>query len=159
MPTVLTPCNFYYLCKAENDTMYWDWVLTFHVFLTFYLTGVIWFVQIVHYPLMAKVGPAHFKTYEESHTWLTTWVVGPQMVAELSTGLLLLVLAWQDPWHWVNIFFLAVIWLSTFLIQSPLHSRLIGEFKTAWHQKLVKSNWIRTIAWTARSLILIWLLL
>lgn len=135
------------------------WILAIHVFLSFYMTGVIWFVQIVHYPLMGKVGPERFKEYEKSHTWLTTWVVAPQMVVELGTGVWLWLLDFYNPGHWINVALLGVIWLSTFLLQSPTHMKLIHEFKPAWHQKLVKTNWIRTVAWTVRSLILIWLLI
>ncbi len=135
-----------------------DWMFLAHVFLTFYMTGVIWFVQIVHYPLMAKVGVESFRSYEQAHTQLTTWVVGPQMIAELGTGIFILFQDLSNPWHWVNIALLSIIWLSTFLIQVPLHGRLSSAFQEKLHQWLVRSNWIRTIAWTTRSLILIWLL-
>ena len=135
-----------------------DWMFLAHVFLTFYMTGVIWFVQIVHYPLMAKVGIDSFRSYEQAHTRLTTWVVGPQMVAELGTGIFILLQDWSNLWHWVNIALLIIIWLSTFLIQVPLHGQLSEGFQEKLRQKLVRSNWIRTVAWTVRSLILIWLL-
>lgn len=136
-----------------------DWILAIHVFLTFYLTGVIWFVQIVHYPLMSKVGYERFKDYEKSHTWLTIWVVGPQMIAELGTGIWLWSVDFYNPGHWINIGLLLIIWLSTFFVQSRLHTKLTLEFKPEWHRQLVRSNWIRTVAWTVRSLLLIWLLL
>jgi hypothetical protein len=48
-----------------------------------------------------------------------------------------------------------VAWGSTFLLQVPYHARLELEFDEAAHGKLVGTNWIRTIAWTARS---VWLL-
>ena len=43
-----------------------DWLLV-HVVATLVMTGLIWFVQIVHYPLMAKVGRADFAEYERLH--------------------------------------------------------------------------------------------
>lgn len=135
-----------------------DWIFLLHVFFSFYMTGVIWFVQIVHYPLMAKVGSDHFKSYEQSHTMLTTWVVGPQMIIELASGIFLLWQNGNDSWYWVNLALLAVIWGSTFFIQMPLHGRLSEGFQEKLQQKLVRSNWLRTVAWTVRSAILIWLM-
>ena len=132
-----------------------DWVFPLHLFLTFYMTGLIWFVQLVHYPLMDKVGIEYFQTYEQAHTQRTSWVVAPQMVAELATGLWLWYHAWQIPWHWLNIGLLALIWASTFLIQVPLHNRLTQGFEAAAHRRLVQSNWLRTIAWTLRSALLL----
>jgi len=135
-----------------------DWIFLLHVFFSFYMTGVIWFVQIVHYPLMAKVGSDHFKSYEQSHTMLTTWVVGPQMIIELASGIFLLWQNGNDSWYWVNIALLAVIWGSTFFIQMPLHGRLSEGFQGKLQQQVVQSNWLRTVAWTVRSAILIWLM-
>ena len=53
---------------------------------------------------------------------------------------------------------LAVIWLSTALIQVPLHQRLGGGFDAEVHSRLVTSNWIRTVAWTLRGLLAVHLL-
>jgi hypothetical protein len=50
-------------------------LLLSHVAATWYTTGVIWFVQVVHYPLLAAVGSQAFSTFEQRHTSLTTWVV------------------------------------------------------------------------------------
>lgn len=55
------------------------------------MTGVIWFVQVVHYPLFAKVGESAFTTYESLHTIRTGWVVAPMMILELGSTCLLLV--------------------------------------------------------------------
>ena len=54
---------------------------------------------------------------------------------------------------------LAVIWVSTFLIQVPLHGRLTRGFDATRHSALVRSNWIRTVAWSARGALLAWMLL
>ena len=48
-----------------------------HAAATLYMTGLIWFVQVVHYPLMGLTGKAEFSAYEQRHTLLTTWVVAP----------------------------------------------------------------------------------
>ena len=56
---------------------------------TLYMTGLIWFVQIVHYPLLGAVGGSEFSAYEQRHMSLTTWVVAPTMLVEAGTALLL----------------------------------------------------------------------
>jgi hypothetical protein len=54
------------------------YVLLLQAAATLFMTGVIWFVQVVHYPLMARVGAAGFPDYEAAHARLTGYVVvGP----------------------------------------------------------------------------------
>ena len=65
-----------------------------HLGSTLYMVGVIWFVQVVHYPLFASVGNLEFPSYEQRHTVLTTWVVAPPMLIEMVTGVLLI---WFRP--------------------------------------------------------------
>jgi len=126
------------------------------------MTGLIWFVQIVHYPLFASVGAREFAGYERKHAQLTSVVVGPPMLIEAASALGLVFLARGSPvsWAvWVGLALVALIWLSTAAIQVPCHSRLEAGFNSPIHRKLVRSNWIRTLAWTLRSclaLFLIW---
>jgi hypothetical protein len=47
----------------------------------------------------------------------------------------------------------AVIWISTFAVQVPLHRKLTAGFDVQTHRVLVRSNWIRTVAWTMRAAI------
>lgn len=133
-----------------------NWIFLLHLAFSLYMTGVIWFVQIVHYPLMGKVGPEYFVAYERSHTMLTTFIVGPQMVVELATAVLLIFLMKDLPAWWsLNLGLIVVVWVSTFFIQVPLHHSLSQAFDEAKHLKLVNSNWIRTIAWTVRAFLLL----
>lgn len=124
---------------------------------TWFLVGLIWTIQVVHYPLFAAVGTDRFVAYEESHARLITYVVGPVMLIEAATTVLLVAArpAAIPAWiAWAGVVLLAVIWLSTALIQVPAHGRLADGFDVAVHSRLVSSNWIRTIAWTARGALL-----
>jgi len=132
-----------------------------HTFATVFMTGVIWFVQVVHYPLLAGVGPQNYPAYQQQHEQRTGWVVGPVMLFELATGILLVFYVPQRGshlWLTVNLALLAAIWLSTFFLQVPQHQRLDSGFDPAAYHFLVVSNWIRTVAWSARSLVLFYLL-
>lgn len=63
-----------------------DPVLLVHLTATFAMVGIIWFVQIVHYPLFARVGAGGFPAYSGAHSRL---VVGPPMLAEAATAVAL----------------------------------------------------------------------
>lgn len=129
-----------------------------HLGATLYMVGLIWFVQVVHYPLFARVGLDEFPLFERNHRARTAWVVGPPMLVEgLTAGLLL----WFRPagipeWSvWLGLVLLAVIWLTTFLVQVPRHRRLAEGFDAAVHRRLVSTNWWRTAAWSLRGVIVL----
>ena len=54
-------------------------MLTVHLAATAAMVGLLWFVQLVYYPLFALVGPDGFVEYEHSHQQRTSYVVGPLM--------------------------------------------------------------------------------
>ena len=131
------------------------WLFLLHLFSTAMMTGIIWFVQIVHYPLFTEVGSPGFSHFEAQHRAKTFWVVAPLMLLELGTGLMLLFTrpVWLSSWMtWAGLLCLAALWLSTFFIQVPLHARLDEGHQPEVIQKLVQSNWIRTAIWSLRSL-------
>jgi uncharacterized membrane protein len=136
-------------------------VLLAHVAATWTMVGLIWFVQIVHYPLFAQVGMDLFPEYETAHNRLTTWVVGPPMLVEGATALVLLL---SKPGSipsgqvWLGIILLLVIWLSTALLQVPQHEILTRGFGAEAHRFLVTSNWVRTVAWTLRGVLVLMML-
>jgi len=64
----------------------------------------------------------------------------------------------SDRWAWINLGMLGAIWLSTTFLQSPAHAKLTSGFAAGPHLLLVRSNWLRTVLWSARSLLLLTLL-
>ena len=127
-----------------------NWLLSVHVLVTLMMLGLIWFVQVVHYPLFKRVPAAVFTEYEKQHTALTFWVVAPLMLAELGTGIALI---WMHGtlWSWMGGVLIGINWLSTYFIQVPLHRRLSEGYDHASIIRLVNTNWIRTVAWTLRG--------
>lgn len=132
-------------------------LLLTHVFATLFMVGLIWFVQVVHYPLFANVGNAQFKEYEGLHQRLTTWVVGPAMLVELATALALVKYApaGSETLAWVGLGLVVLIWLATATLSVPAHNSLTAEYSTNAYQKLVSTNWIRTAAWTLRGILVL----
>ena len=125
------------------------------------MTGIIWFVQLVQYPSFAQVDSASFAAFHTHHSSTISLIVAPLMVAEAISGLafLWLPLRVQTPWQiWLGIGLIAFIWASTFLLQVPAHSQLASGFEERSWRTLVRSNWLRTIAWSARAgLVTYWL--
>jgi hypothetical protein len=122
------------------------------------LTGLIWTIQLVHYPLFEKADRVRFTDFEAEHSMRITWLVGPLMLAELAASVLLVVRrpdTMPPLVTWILLALLAVVWASTFFLQVPRHAELAQGFSSAAHQSLVASNWIRTAAWSARSAILL----
>lgn len=127
---------------------------------TLLMTGIIWFVQIVHYPLFARVDAAGFMRYEAEHATRTGWVVGPLMCIELATAALMLMPQLRPAFigkasAWTGLLLVLLIWASTAFIQVPLHNRLAAGSDAVVIARLVSTNWIRTIAWTLRSLLVL----
>lgn len=128
---------------------------------TLFMTGVIWVIQLVHYPLFRGVGPDGFAGYTTAHRRRISWVVMPPMLVELATAVLLV---WRRPPEiaaslaWLGLALVVAIWLSTFALQVPQHAALSRSFDERAHRRLVATNWLRTIAWSMRGTLLIWML-
>jgi hypothetical protein len=128
-------------------------VLIVHLVATVFMAGVIWYVQLVHYPLMAGWPHDDFPRWEAVHREQTGLVVVPAMLLEgVTLGVLLVrrpsaVPAWL---LWAGAAMLAAIWASTFAIQVPLHERLASGWDAESHAQLVQTNWLRTVLWSAR---------
>ena len=139
--------------------------LAAHAMMTAMLAGLIWTIQVVHYPMFADVGSGHFAYYEQEHTRRITWLVLPLMVAELTlaAGLCFAPLdSMAAAPSWVpgaGFALLVVIWGSTGLLQVPEHTVLSKGFDAASHARLVSTNWIRTLGWTVRAVLAMWMLL
>ena len=135
------------------------WLFLINLAATWYLVGLIWMVQVVHYNLFDRVGESGFIQYETDHANLITPIVAPPMLIEMATAGLLLVSAPPGLPRWIFIVgFVAVIgiWLSTFLIQVPCHNRLLSGFNEVDYRRLVGSNWIRTFLWTVRGALMLY---
>ncbi|MEM9789540.1 MAG: hypothetical protein AAF842_03940 [Planctomycetota bacterium] len=123
------------------------------------MAGLILFVGVVHYPLFSSVGQDAFAAYEARHQRLTTLVVMPTMLTELTMAIAALWLrpSWFSPTLAIaGLTMLAAIWASTFFVQVPLHTRLSRGFAASHHRALVVTNVARMILWPARLVLLLY---
>lgn len=127
---------------------------------TLALVGLIWLVQLVQYPLFARVGREAFTGYHAAHSRQITWVVAPLMLCELITGVWLLFdrpAAVPAPAIWIGLGLIGLIWLSTAFLQVPAHATLAQGFDAETHRSLVRTNWVRTCGWTLRGMLVLWM--
>ena len=125
----------------------------FHYFSVFFMTGVIWIIQVVHYPLMKFTKEQSWTEFHQQHSARITWIVGPVMLLELSSAFFMadktLICAG------LSIF----VFVITGLISVPRHNRLATGYSASVLKSLVQTNWLRTIAWSLHSAFLLILLL
>jgi hypothetical protein len=124
------------------------------------MTGIIWFVQLIHYPAFRRMSEPLFATAMAEHQARTGLLVGPMMVFELLTAVLLVFVSRLNQlWLVLNLGLLLAIWIVTFLVQTPLHRALSTEFSPAAIDLLVNSNWIRTTLWSIHLVVVVGVLL
>lgn len=121
---------------------------------TLFMTGVVAFVQVVHYPLFDRVDPGAFARFHGDHVRRTTAVVVVPMVVELVTSVVLVV---RPPARgvaglaWVGLACALGSWAATGLLSVPRHDRLARGFDAAAHRSLVATNVVRLATWTAHA--------
>jgi len=133
--------------------MTYESILFINLFSSVFMTGLIWFVQLVHYPSFAFAGEP-FSEFHRHHSFFTGLIVMPVMIIELlSSGWL---------WHQedslfelnsIGFYIVILIWVSTALFQVPVHRKLSKEKDSELIKKLVQTNWIRTFLWTIKAIL------
>lgn len=127
-----------------------------HAAATLFLAGMIWTIQVVHYPLFAAVGENSFAAYEAAHSARITWViVVPWALQGVTTFLLLLAPPEGVPrWMvWTAAVLAAIPVVVTIAYSVPAHTVLGAGFDVVAHRRLVTTNWLRTAAWTAHGVV------
>ena len=148
-----------HLCISQDTstTLPTHLLLLINFTLTAILCGLIWTIQLVHYPSFFDVGESEYNNYQQNHMRNISLLVIPLMLLELGFGIYLQI---EHLNHDINTliyaatFLLLFIWGVTFFISSPLHGKLLGlGYNYENIDRLVRTNWLRTIAWTGRLII------
>jgi hypothetical protein len=132
-------------------------LFSLQVFACFFMTGLIWVVQLTHYPAFAFIPDPGFPAFHAMHSRGISYLAGPGMVLELLTGAALFWLA-RNWWFGLNFAGVIALWLSTFLTFVPLHGKLGERADEVLKARLVTYNWPRTALWSLRSAALLYLL-
>lgn len=135
-------------------------LLLLHAGVTLFMMGLIWVIQLVHYPLFALVGSESYTQYHLAHMKRITWIVAPVMLLELisSVAIVYLSILTSAQLGYLGLGLLTFIWICTALFQVPAHNQLSKIWNQGVHARLVRSNWMRTVAWSARGVLALWML-
>ena len=136
-------------------------ILIINIFSAFFATGLIWTIQLVHYPSMRFVSRDKFELFHSFHQLRISIIAMPLMAIELITTIILFMHNINNESSLIfkiNLIIVTLIWFSTFFIQVPLHQKLSKGKKTSLIDKLVLTNWFRTVLWTLRSILIIFFL-
>lgn len=129
-------------------------LINIHLSLCFVMIGVIWVIQLVHYPSFKYIDQNEFIKFERFHMNRISFIVVPIMTLELLTAIILTVfLSKTNSWHFFNTIFLVFTWFFTFFVSARLHKRLLQRYSLDLIQKLTSSNWARTTIWSIRGLL------
>jgi hypothetical protein len=132
-------------------------LLLAHAAATCFLAGLVWVVQVVVYPAFLTVGPTPaWAAHHEAHSRGITLVVGPPWAVQgLTCALLLLDRPSGVPLALALLagaLGLATVVL-TLAVQVPLHTRLGQGYDAALASRLVRTNALRVVVWTAAALL------
>ena len=120
------------------------------------LTGLIWTIQLVHYPSFLFVDKMRFSTFEKFHTNRICILVLPLMMLEATAGVYIWINSEiNEPIFLWNVLGISLTWISTFVLSVPCHKKLGAGYDKTVIERLILTNWPRTILWTARSALLI----
>lgn len=132
-----------------------DLLFFLNVISAFLLTGVIWTIQIVHYPSFHYIDKLSFTNFHHFHERRISIIVMPLMLIELTTSTALYINNMSSIVFALNLLIVVLIWCSTFFVQVPIHSILSEKKDKKLIEKLVNTNWIRTFLWSMRMLLII----
>ncbi len=134
-----------------------NFLFLIHFISTIFMTGVIWIVQLVHYPSFFFISEKKFIDFEKFHRYRISLIVLPVMIIEIFSGFFL---AYKYPGLFLtNVFIssliiLLVIWATTFGVSVRMHEKLSKERNLESIRVLVQSNWVRTLGWSLRLILL-----
>tara|TARA_Y100001936_G_scaffold233521_1_gene259532 strand:+ start:184 stop:591 length:408 start_codon:yes stop_codon:yes gene_type:complete len=130
-------------------------MLILHLTATSVMVGVIWVIQLVHYPSFHFVELKQYNTFQRFHMSRISYVVIPAMLTELFTLILIVISMDQiDTLVLASAILLIFIWLMTAVFFSGVHQKLTLGYDQTVVDKLVKLNWGRTLLWTLRLLLI-----
>jgi hypothetical protein len=129
-------------------------IFLINLFCSVFMTGLIWTIQLVQYPSFSLISPGTWKAFHQHHTQRIDKIVIPVMSAELATSGALF---WFSEGYLnpdaLGFYIVILIWISTGLFSVPAHYGMSEMNEEKWVRRLVKTNWIRTILWSLKSIV------
>lgn len=125
-----------------------------HLISTSIMVGLIWLIQVVHYPSFLFIDIEKYSKFQKFHMSRISYVVIPIMMIELLSGVYLFLFYTFSIYLIIELFILAITWILTGLFFSRMHTELVEKFNKNIINKMINLNWFRTCFWSIRLVIL-----
>ena len=129
-----------------------DILILLNFIVTLTMLSIIIVTQIVSYPLFLNVDEKIFTSYHSEYVKRITIIVMPIMIIELALTIMLYYVL-DGFLSQVFLISLIMIFISTVIIQVPIHNKLKFSYDEYLAKKLIKTNWIRTFLWSLKVLV------
>ena len=126
-------------------------LLIVNLFISSFMLGLILVTQIVSYPLFLKVEVSNFSIFHDDYVNRISFIAVPVMLGELFISALVY-FYFNTYLGFIILLSTILIFISTFIIQVPLHNKLKLANNRKHIIKLVNTNWIRTFLWLVKSI-------
>ena len=134
--------------------MEFDLLLKVNFISTSIMVGVIWVIQLLHYPSFHFIGDQKYIEFQHFHMQRISIIVIPAMLTELASALLLAYFFESS----LTIILLALVignWAITLIFFTNMHQKLTDGYNHSIVNRLVQINWSRTALWSLRLIILL----
>ncbi|MDC0630613.1 hypothetical protein OAP42_00795 [Candidatus Marinimicrobia bacterium] len=122
------------------------------------MVGVIWIVQLVHYPTFLFIDEQKSYDFQKFHMSRISYIVMPAMTTELFSGIYIYIysnMAIDSNLFLLALTILIINWIITALVFVKMHNKLLINYKIEIISLLVKWNWLRTLLWSVRLILLL----
>ena len=131
-----------------------DDLLTTHLTSTSIMVGVIWVIQLVHYPSFKYVNESDYIIFQKYHMSNISYIVFHIMFTELTTAILIFFSGEKSFFFMLSLICLFLIWVITGVLFTKFHNILQKGKDLKMIEKMIKANWMRTLLWTLRLIMI-----
>ena len=138
-------------------------VVLVHLVATWFMVGLIWTIHFVHYPLFAEVGEATYVAFQAAHVDRIGKLLLLPWATEGITAAMILLVAFTNrdrrllPPTVIGAVAMGVVLVVSGFWSAPAHGELADGFDSAVHDRLMTADLVRTLAWTVRGGVAIWI--
>ncbi|MBD0745899.1 hypothetical protein [Streptomyces sp. CBMA152] len=125
-----------------------------------YTTGFVWTLQLMDYPMVARLRAGAAESYMAAHNQMFWRVLAPGLLVAALTSVLFVVARTPAVPLWaalLSVVLLVLILVLSGAVATPDRIALAERFSPSVHAHLLRVSWVRTSAFTAWSGLDAWL--
>ncbi len=117
-----------------------------------WMAAISWVMQMLHYPAFPKVPPEEWEPFHRFHCGRVGVLVVPGMAIQtLGTAGAWVFSSLPFALAHSGLWLLSVGWTAA--VTGPYHARIAQDPDPAQIEKMIRSGWVRTFAWTGQTLL------